>query len=367
MIMENNQTVSCMRKNVKWFLSSVAFACIVALLVIVLGGVFMNKSGTEGVISIYDEDAKYDVVFVGTSHVVSAMFPMEIWESHGITSCNYAQTGQGFGVTYHYACEAIETAKPKLVVCDLYYIYQSTRTAGGTSFKHQSLDNMRFFSLNRLKAIFETVPPGEWSNFLFPFFAFHSRWNDLTPRDFNSAAISSITKGSDQIFELATESYEKFVPIDPSETLQPEDYAIEYIDRLIALCERTNTQLLFTVIPYHAVGEEQSRDLEDDQRMYNWVSNYLAEKGVDCLNMLYCTKEMGFDTNQHMREWNHCNYWGGVIVSQYVADYIQQNYAIADHRGEAGYEQWDADMETYAAWRQKKLKAFNKSNSKEDK
>ncbi|MBE5803030.1 MAG: hypothetical protein E7316_00785 [Clostridiales bacterium] len=358
--MENKQTVSCRRKNVKWLLSCVAFLCVVALLVVSLGDVFMEKAGSGNVISIYDKDAKYDVVFVGTSHVVSGVYPMEMWESHGLASYNYAQVGQPFGITYHYAREAIEVARPKLIVCDLYYIYLRDRLQGSTSFKHQSLDNMRFFSLNRLKAIYETLPAGEWGNFIFPFFSFHSRWDALKQADFTTP--NTVTKGAAQEFSMAEQSFEQFVPIDSADMKKPKAYAVEYIDRLMALCERTGTQLLFTVIPYYPVGEEQGRDLEDDQRYFNWVTDYVESKGYDCLNMLYCYDEMGFDPAQHMREWNHCNYWGGVVVSRYLAEYIQQHYDIPNRAGQEGYEQWDKDMKAYDAWRKKQLDAFEKNN-----
>ena len=139
----------------------------------------------------------------------------------------------------------------------------------------------------------------------------------------------------------------------------PDEHIVHYIDRMIALCRDTGTELLFVVVPYYAMSEQQGRQLEDDQRMFNWIANYVSQQGIGCLNMLYCLDEMGFDMNQHMREWNHQNYWGGEVTSRYLAQYIRRNYGIEDHRGDTGYEQWGEDMKRYQRWRQSRLDAQN--------
>ena len=346
---------NCVRRNVKWALSCVVFCLIVAALVMALGGVFKEKSSVANVLPIYDEDAKYDVVFLGTSHMVNGVYPMEIWDSHGITSVNYAQVGQPFGVTYYAAKEAVEVARPRLLVVDLYYVYMNSPLQGNNAFKHQSLDNMRPLSLNRLLAITEVTGKKEWPEFVFPFFAYHTRWSSLNANDFTEPDMT--TKGAVQIFSRAEQTFEPFVPVDASEKLKPQAFTIGYIDQLMALSRETGTELLFTVIPYYPVGQEQGRDLADDQRMLNWVADYVEQAGFRCLNMLYAFDEIGFDPAQHMREWNHLNHWGGTLVSSYMADYIRQHYAIPDHRGEPGYEQWDADMAAYTLWRDAELAA----------
>lgn len=355
--MELNQK-SRMKQNAKWMISSVAFLCLVVFLTAVLGTVFMDKSGSSNVISLYDKDAQYDVVLTGTSHVVSSLYPMEMWASHGITSCNYAQTGQMFGITYYAIKEAIDVARPKLIVCDLYYAYISSKTSGNTSYKHQSLDNMRFLSPYRIGAIFDLIPHQEKMDFLFPFFSFHSRWNSLTMNDFIEA--TSLTKGaSENFWRVEVPFAEGFAPVDRNDTKKPAQHVLDYVDAIIKACKESGTQLLFTVVPYYPQGTEQGRALEDDQRIFNYITDYVEAQGIECLNMLYHLDDMGFDMDAHMREWNHQNYWGGVVTSTYLAEYIQENYGIADHRNETGFEQWDADWKVYDAWCQKELKNFN--------
>lgn len=346
------------RQNVKWLVSSAAFLCLVVFLAAVLGNVFMDKSGSANVVSLYDENAAYDVVFTGTSHVVNSLYPMEMWKSHGITACNYAQTGQMFGITYYAVKEAIDVARPKLMVCDLYYAYIANKTAGNTSYKHQSLDNMRFLSPNRIGAIADLIPNREKMDFLFPLLSFHSRWNTLTQSDFSQA--TSITKGAAENFFLAKEPFAApFVPVDRTEEKRPAPHVIDYVDAIIKACKESGTQLLFTVVPYYPQGTEQGRVLEDDQRIFNYLTSYVEAQGIGCLNMLYHLDEMGFDMDAHMREWNHQNYWGGVVTSTYLAEYIQKHYGIEDHRNEKGYEQWDADWAAYDAWCQVYLERFN--------
>ena len=343
------------RQKISWFVSSAVFACIVLALIIGLGKIMQDKTSKHLVTPLYDEEAQYDVVLLGTSHVLSGLYPMIMWENSGIAACNYAQVGQVFPLTYYSAKEAIDVVEPEMIVCDLYYIYKEGKASDNMPYKHQTLDNMRFFSPNRIEAIMDVIVKEDRSDFLFPFFAYHSRWNDLAKRDFEGTV--SYTKGSEEKFSRAEEPFaQPFVPVAQSEMKRPSDEVIEYIDKLIALCEETETKLLFTVVPYYPMGEQQGRILEDDQRLFNWVGNYVEQQGIECLNMLYLIDEMGFDMDEHMREWNHQNYWGGTVTSTYLAEYIQQNYGIADHRGEAGYEQWDADLADYTNWCEGQLK-----------
>lgn len=342
----------------KWLLSCMVFLVIVLYSLTGMGRIMQNKSGRENVTPLYLPNEQYDVVLLGTSHVVSSLFPMVMWESEGVTACNFAQTGQVFPLTYYAAEEAIRVAAPRLLVCDLYYAYIASQYAGNTAYKHQTLDNMSMKSLPRLRAIMNAIPDKEKMNFLLPFFAYHSRWSSLEKKDFVPAA--SYSKGSGEIFTRMEETFDApFVPIDRSDVLMPDEHIVHYIDRMIALCRDTGTELLFVVVPYYAMSEQQGRQLEDDQRMFNWIANYVSQQGIGCLNMLYCLDEMGFDMNQHMREWNHQNYWGGEVTSRYLAQYIRRNYGIEDHRGETGYEHWDEDMKRYQRWRQSRLDAQN--------
>lgn len=342
-------------QTVKWLISSLIFLMIVVLLIVGLGKVMQDKTSKTNVTPIYDKDAKYDVILTGTSHVVSSLFPMVMWENNGITACNYAQTGQLFPLTYYSIKEALEVTSPELVVCDLYYVYIGNKMAGSTAYKHQTLDNMRLLSPARISAIFDVIENGEKGNFLLPFFAYHSRWSDMQKRDF--AETVSYTKGSTETFTRKEEDFPaSFVPISQDDVKKPSSAIIGYIDSIIQLCKEKDVQLLFTVVPYYPQGEEQGRVLEGDQQLFNWVEDYVESQDVECLNMLYCLDDMGFDMDAHMREWNHQNYWGGEVTSKYLANYIQENYGIADHRGEAGYENWDEDFRQYDKWRQQKLK-----------
>lgn len=346
---------SLKHQTMKWLLSSLLFLIIVVLLIVGLGKVMQDKTSKTNVTPIYDIDAKYDVVFAGTSHVVSSLFPMVMWENNGIASCNYAQTGQPFPLTYYSIKEALDVTEPELIVCDLYYVYIGNKMAGNTSYKHQTLDNMRFYSPARISAIMDVVDNAEKTNFLFPFFAYHSRWNKMLQRDFKE--VTSYSKGSGEVFSKKEEEFgSPFIPISRDEVKKPSSAIVHYIDSIIQLCKEKDVKLLFTVVPYYPVGEEQGRVLEDDQRLFNWVEDYVEKQGIECLNMLYLIDDMGFDMEAHMREWNHQNYWGGEVTSKYLANYIQEHYGIADHRGEVGYEQWEEDFVRYDKWRTTQLK-----------
>jgi hypothetical protein len=268
---------------------------------------------------------------------------MELWKEYGIASTNYAHNGQPLALTYYSLKEAIEQQHPKLAVVDLYYIYTKQKT-GSVAYMHQTIDNYKP-SLTKLQAIWDIIPLKQKLEFILPFSLYHSRWKDLGKSDF--LPISSPTKGANEIFDEPEEPFDPFVPIDRGDMLEPHRIIQTYLKKMVELCRQTNTQLLFTVVPYYPYGEEQDRDLEDDQRMFNWAESFAKEQGVGFLNYLYLLDELGFDHNTDMREWNHVNYFGGMKVTLYMGAYIREHYGIPDRREDATYAHWARDLRVY--------------------
>ena len=66
----------------------------------------------------YAQEEDFDVLFLGTSHVINAVYPMELWEDYGIVSYNMAGHGNKMPTTYWVFENALLETTPKLVVID---------------------------------------------------------------------------------------------------------------------------------------------------------------------------------------------------------------------------------------------------------
>lgn len=322
--------------------SLIAFVLIFAVLFSLVTDVLRNKSGQENISTFYEEPRNsLDVIFAGTSHALDAFQPMTLWEEYGIPSYNMAQSGQPMALTYYAVEEALRCQKPKAVVVDVYYAYSANKY-GNTAYTHQTVDNLKW-SPTKLKAIFDGVNPKLWSEFLFPISAYHTRWSELTNKDFSDptnanrgALVSYLTRNMTTPDLLSVDEIGQLAKV-------PETY----LTRIIDLCARKNVPLIFTVVPYPA-GEDNSKMSGEEQlAIFNAVEELAQERGVDFLNFFDLLEESGFDFETDMRDNTHVNTLGAEKITSYIGQYLTEHYGLTDRRGEAGYERWDEDLKTF--------------------
>ena len=55
--------------------------------------------------------------------------------------------------------------------------------------------------------------------------------------------------------------------------------------------------------------------------------------------------ELGIDFKTDMAENIHVNFSGSKKLTEYLGNYIVNNYEVTDHRGDSEYSSWDIDAE----------------------
>ena len=313
-------------------------------------------SAIEPVVMIRHSEAAYsagrmepkdsvDVVFIGTSHMNYAVYPMQLYEETGIKSINAASNGQPVPLSYYAAEEMIRLQHPKLIVMDLYYIYRKTKTVT-PRMMHSVIDQMVIPSV-RFRCIFDIVPKKYLEEFIWPFSLYHSRWKTLD-RDDYLIRETNLTKGATVVFhEPFQGEAPEFELLDPADVLEPKAVLVEYIERLAELCKKTDTRLLLTVAPFCAYGQSKRHNFSNDQRYYNWMAKWAEERGIPMYNMLYDIRDMGLDFVNDMRDRGHLNYTGGVKATRWMGKFLKEHYELTDWRGD---EAWDAALARWKAY-----------------
>ena len=169
-----------MRKGYKKFISVLICFVIFLLMFTGVSHFLMRKTSYIKNADFYSYEEDYDVLFLGSSHMVMGISPMELWNDYGIVSYNLANYGQWLPVDYWVLRNALDYTKPKLVVLDVRAIdiNQNKFSPEHISQLHEVFDNMPL-SKNKIEAVFDLLPEGKRMEYLFDFSIYHTRWNEI--------------------------------------------------------------------------------------------------------------------------------------------------------------------------------------------
>ena len=261
---------------------------VILILCFVSGGIYLGNRVTERTVSrqkyikYFSEKKEYDVLFYGSSHVLSGLQPMEIWDKYGITSYNLAGHAASLGMSYWVLRESLRYHKPKLAVLDIYDMYAFDQPFMDVSFMHYSLDA---YPLDRLKVeavrdLLRGRSTGEKTELLFPFSVYHSRWNEVTEQSLKESFSDDYFNpyyGSEARYGVAVPMDIDRVPA--QDVTEGSDGADDYIRGFVKVCEDAGVQVCFMRVPYPASVE--------NQRAENRVMKLAEELGIEVIDMMY--------------------------------------------------------------------------------
>lgn len=319
-------------KHCKNFILSVIFISVLCLVISKVNYIFERDYSYKKYAEFYEEEEDFDVLFLGTSHMINGVFPMELWADYGVTSYNLANYSEVIATNYWQLQNALKYTTPKLVVVDLYAIAAIDKA--NESFMHNFTDAVPF-SLFKIKMIHELMPKELRVEYLFELTRYHDRWTELTKNDLNKSV--SPEKGG----ELRAEWVYNETPaiIEQSDYSEVNSTSTEYLEKIIRLCKAQNIDVLLVYLPFNA------NDAIMREANYGYV---LAEKyQVPYLNFFYEDVGINFSTD-FSDENSHLNVSGGVKVTDFLGNYIVENYEdIVDKRQEEEFASWRIAEERY--------------------
>lgn len=329
-----------MKKHIKAIAKVLLFVFLFAMIYTYSRDVLRNKSESEALgIIVKEPDGMYDVILAGPSHMQYAMQPAQLFGEFGIAACNTATSAQSIPTSYYIIKEMIDRHDPELVVLDLFCLFYPDNYFTPTRM-HQAIDNFPL-SKNKAEAITDLVKDDK-SEFFLNYLLYHSRWKELQRFDYTAH------KEHNEKYKLLFECQpfdEPFIPTYEKSDIP--EIPLKYLNKLVALCKETDTELLLTVIPYRADIDNNNTSAVLQQQMYNTVEELAKEWGVGYINGLHHLKEMNFDFSTDMFEDSHVNVFGSNKVTNYYGKYIIDNYDIQDRYKEEKYSDWHDDFAEY--------------------
>lgn len=314
----------CVKKIQKW-LTGLGFTAGLLVLLLLASFILMPKGNGEKSGFLY-RDAKgiiaekkntVDVIFLGDSEVYSTISPMQLWKEQGMTSYDCSTGGQRLFDTLSLLKTALENQKPELVVLEM-----------NATFRQFSVGEVAYNKAGEFFSVFAYHDRWKW---------FH--WSELLKKkDFSWTSDlkgfrlqTGVQAAKKKLYKTYMKNSKKFKSL-------PEKN-VSYIDAIQQICEDNGIRLLLLNVP-------SSKNWS--MRKHNTIADLAEKRNLSYLDLNLLTDELGINWETDTKdEGDHLNYFGAVKVSTYLGNYLKENYALPDHRGDKTYASWDDCLKRY--------------------
>lgn len=329
-------------------IKGIAFVAILVVLGFALNQVFLPKSENLRHAETYNDlprDA-FDVLFLGSSSVYFGISPLSIWERSGILSYNLSTLYIAPEMQYLHLLDALKYHEPKVV-----FLNANVPTSGydyekGEYYIRYGMDHLRL-SVPKLRLAHELATEyyeDSFISYVFPLIRHHSRWEELKEEDFAPVELRT-TKGQ-RIYTNAktppTSLLGRTDPNDPSVAYTYNPRSLEYNEKVIETCLEKGIDVVLLTMPRRAWSTANHNALQD-----------LADRyGIDYLDFTTdaLLNAVDFNLAEDFYDANHLNIAGSAKISWFLAQYLRQNYALPDRRGDAAVsEEWNEDLRLFKA------------------
>ena len=263
-----------------------------------------------------------DVIFLGSSHAISAFSPQELYDRTNIRSFNLASEEQSLVVSYYWLKEALRFQSPSAVVIDTATCFPFTEKKYNCNEPsiRKAIDPMHWsmVKLEAVNAIHGMDAEESLASYVFPIIRYHARWNDLSRNDIHFwPRQRTDLKGYSILSEDC--GIEDYQPLEEnSETIAgTHPVMMEYLKKIHDLCRKKDMTLLLVSTPY----------VETDSSRHAAMASFAKEEGITFID--FNTKEileaMDFDFAKDMADGGHANNRGAVKMTGFMAEVLSNS------------------------------------------
>lgn len=310
----------------------------------------------QGIMSNFykQEENSIDVVFIGSCHVYSTFMPLKLWDDYGVTSHILASSGQELQMSYYYLKEALKTQKPKVAVVDVYSINKHNSYISADDFDKSVVFGFESLkpSLSKIKyALDYDTPSYNKLELLFGLYRGHERWDYQGPNPITSIDFERFNKN----YNFTTKGWVEYWNWEDSEdesallnhsqndeVVDFDDINMTYLQKIIELCDKEEIELILCAAPYNLLDVEMSR--------FNKVAEIANDKNIPFINFnkQYMIEALNLRYSD-MTDFYHVDYSGAVKISDYINNFIVQNYNLENKKilFSDDFKSWNEDVSNF--------------------
>lgn len=291
------------------------FLLLLALLLFILGAqrVLTPKRldyGATWGMYLKEPENTVDVLFFGSSLAYCDISPGAIYDETGVTSYVMAGPEQSFSITYRYLAESLRTQHPKIVCIEAGRI---AAPANNRSLK-VNLTYMPWTE-NRLVPTFEDAAENERAGLLFPLYAYHDRWDDLTAEDWRLAVTGYSADPMAGYTPLDRVAPAEAVTYAEDTDLSGYEEGLAFAEKIVTLCREEGIRPVFFFSP---AAVRQTPEITEQ------IRGDLTALGADFIDFNDDLSAMGLDLARDFGDNQHTNLSGAEKFSRYFAGKLTQ-------------------------------------------
>lgn len=282
-----------------------------------------------------------DILFLGSSRIYCNVSPAALWDKYGFSSYDLATSSARIHLSVWALKEAFKTQKPKVVLLDV------SRRDHTHQYEDElqtiSLQSGMKYSLNSIAALFPMSLPENRPDYLLRLPTDHSRYSIITKEDLikDTYPHFPLTKAAGHKGEInlthstGFSAFSDEMSIDDS-TMLPE--LSESLDEIKETCDRYGAELILINTPHI------------DRTEFTGIKSYCSQNNTPYLNMNYIENlnKINLDVSTDFADEGHMNMLGSYKTGVFLADYLHDNYQLADHRGDMNYYSYAENSAFYA-------------------
>ena len=324
---------------------SIGLVLVLSLSFLALAGRILERKTSVQKNGEFLEEARLghvDALFLGSSHVVNGINPVQLYEEHGITSFNLGGHGSILPVSYWTLVNALDYCTPRYVFIDTFMIEEDYHVLdvmngwqtdaameNAVGQLHEVLDFLPL-TRNKLRALQDLIAdPVTKASFVFDLIAYHDRWQTLTEEDYHPHRFANGLFGCELRYDVDS-AIQEFELIPPEERMEEETEGVRYLRRMIELLQERGIAPILIQVPY--------AEHPDYQRAANAGYILAEEYDVPYVNMAYVPELI--NAHADLSSQTHLSAIGARKVTEYMGE-VLSTLALPDHRGEPGYEKWN--------------------------
>lgn len=336
------------KKETKDLLKIISFILVFALLIEGLSLTVFSKVKATSYKNKYSEGYSYknepdnslQIVGIGNSDLYSAFVPSYLFEKYGYTSTVSSSPKQTVNKSYEILTDVLKKQNPEIVIIETDMLYDK---ALGENKAQRKIN---------LDIIFEYLSPDTFQEVLeehLTIFTFHDKWKQIGAKKKKSLIQNSHGyKYSNNRYHLDKSEY----MIETSKVEEISKVSLNYLDKMIRLCEQKNIKVILTEMPSISSWNYER---------HNAVDAVAKEYGVPFVDLNLHIDEFGFEFDRDFRDrGNHLNYHGAKKATAFLGDYISKNYMLDDLRDKEDYSYWVESCKEF----KKEIKNKKKSSAK---